>query len=170
MTHLFHFVFNAALFPHALLSLLVWCVLKQMCQSHSKQEFFWKGGKRTPKQQTVFAGFFLPSSSSHPVRLLIRLPLCPGSYTSSFSNDLVRKPSRLEALPTMDRKNNVKKKSVPMLNTMGTFWFALHLNCGKEKITPKIMKQWELTFLKFKLNYQKRKLIKDQIRNILKRK
>jgi hypothetical protein len=34
---------------------------------------------------------------------------------------VVRKPSRLEALPSMDRKSNVKKKSVPMLNTMGTF-------------------------------------------------
>ena len=30
--------------------------------------------------------------------------------------------SRLEALPSMDRKANQKKKSVPMLNTMGTFW------------------------------------------------
>ena len=29
--------------------------------------------------------------------------------------------SRLEALPSMERKTNQKKESVPMLNTMGTF-------------------------------------------------
>ena len=69
------------------------------------------------------------------------------SYGSSFAGDIIRKPSRLtsdenmaldktmmmkmrmrmimlsrlEALPSMDRKTNQKKKSVPMLNTMGTF-------------------------------------------------
>ena len=65
------------------------------------------------------------------------------SYGSSFAGDIIRKPSRLiknnqfgfgvkikmmirtlcrlEALPSMERKTNQKKKSVPMLNTMGTF-------------------------------------------------
>jgi len=43
------------------------------------------------------------------------------SYGPSFAGDIIRKPSRLEALPSMDRKANQKKKSVPMLNTMGTF-------------------------------------------------
>ncbi len=41
-------------------------------------------------------------------------------YTSDFGN--FRKPSRLEALPTVDRnKNNRKKSGPPLLNTMGTF-------------------------------------------------
>ena len=34
---------------------------------------------------------------------------------------MVKMLIRLEALPSMDRKTNQKKKSVPMLNTMGTF-------------------------------------------------
>eukprot|EP00090_Calanus_glacialis_P013510 TRINITY_DN22193_c0_g1_i2.p1 TRINITY_DN22193_c0_g1~~TRINITY_DN22193_c0_g1_i2.p1 ORF type:complete len:890 (-),score=194.71 TRINITY_DN22193_c0_g1_i2:567-3236(-) len=43
--------------------------------------------------------------------------------SSSYASDLasVRKPTRLEALPSMDRAHPVKKKSMPMLNTMGTF-------------------------------------------------
>merc|ERR1712107_36339 len=41
------------------------------------------------------------------------------NYGPSFAGDIIRKPSRLEALPSMDRKTNQKKKSVPMLNTMG---------------------------------------------------
>ena len=40
------------------------------------------------------------------------------------ANDFIplRKPTRLEALPTLDKRHNGKKKSMPMLNTMGTFW------------------------------------------------
>ena len=43
--------------------------------------------------------------------------------SSSYTSDLasVRKPTRLEALPSMDKSHPVKKKSMPMLNTMGTF-------------------------------------------------
>jgi len=43
--------------------------------------------------------------------------------SSSYASDLssVRKPTRLEALPSMDKTTPMKKKSMPMLNTMGTF-------------------------------------------------
>ena len=41
---------------------------------------------------------------------------------SSYSTDLMRKPTRLEALPNMDKKNSrTQKRSGPILNTMGTF-------------------------------------------------
>ena len=44
------------------------------------------------------------------------------SNGSPYNAEAVRKPTRLEALPNMDRKNNSRKRSGPILNTMGTFW------------------------------------------------
>ena len=41
-----------------------------------------------------------------------------GFKSSGVYSDTIRKPTRLEALPST---GPVKKKSVPMLNTMGTF-------------------------------------------------
>ena len=43
------------------------------------------------------------------------------SNGSPYNAEAVRKPTRLEALPNMDRKNNSRKRSGPILNTMGTF-------------------------------------------------
>lgn len=45
------------------------------------------------------------------------------SIGAPYSNDLggFRKPSRLEALPSVGRLDRNRKKSGPMLNTMGTF-------------------------------------------------
>ena len=40
------------------------------------------------------------------------------------NNDAMRKPTRLEAMPTLDvhvRKNSRKRSNGPLLNTMGTF-------------------------------------------------
>ena len=42
------------------------------------------------------------------------------SNGSPYSTDIMRKPTRLEALPNMDKKNS-RKRSGPILNTMGTF-------------------------------------------------
>ena len=58
--------------------------------------------------------------------ILIRSFSSGGSTTlsngSPYSTDLVRKPTRLEALPLNDRKNGTsRKRSGPILNTMGTF-------------------------------------------------
>ena len=48
-----------------------------------------------------------------------------GLNTSNANSDLVRKPTRLEALPNVgdvNRKSSTRKKSSgPILNTMGTF-------------------------------------------------
>ena len=38
-----------------------------------------------------------------------------------YSTEIIRKPTRLEALPTMDSRKNSRKRSGPILNTMGTF-------------------------------------------------
>ena len=50
------------------------------------------------------------------------------SNGSPYNAEAVRKPTRLEALPNMDRKNNSRKRSGPILNTMGTFW-----KCNKKR-------------------------------------
>ena len=45
-----------------------------------------------------------------------------GSNSQNSNNDIMRKPTRLEAMPAVDvRKNNRKRSTGPLLNTMGTF-------------------------------------------------
>ena len=45
-----------------------------------------------------------------------------GSTSQNANNEIMRKPTRLEAMPTVDvRKNSRKRSNGPLLNTMGTF-------------------------------------------------
>ena len=45
-----------------------------------------------------------------------------GSTSPNANNEIVRKPTRLEAMPNIDvRKNSRKRSNGPLLNTMGTF-------------------------------------------------
>ena len=60
-----------------------------------------------------------------PGKILIKLFLIFAGNGSPYAanNDIIRKPTRLEALPNVEsnRKNSRKRSNGPILNTMGTF-------------------------------------------------
>ena len=60
-----------------------------------------------------------------PGKITIKLSFIFAGNGSPYAatNDIVRKPTRLEALPNVEnsRKNSRKRSNGPILNTMGTF-------------------------------------------------